>query len=180
MQSTVIHQYAEQLLTNYESGGISRRAFLASLTALAATSTNANAATASPVLEVKSLNHATLFVKDIPKTAALYQSLFGLQVKSRQGTGINLAVGAGNQFIGLFGGLESTQPRIDHVCLGIKNFSVDTSMRALAAQGLTGRVRMRDDKVPELYFNDPNGISIQLQDESYCGGSGVLGNECIV
>jgi MFS transporter, YNFM family, putative membrane transport protein len=31
---------------------------------------------------------------------------------------------------------------------------------------------------PELYFNDPDNISIQIQDVSYCGGSGRLGEIC--
>jgi len=31
---------------------------------------------------------------------------------------------------------------------------------------------------PELYFTDPDGILIQLQDSSYCGGNGYLGEEC--
>jgi hypothetical protein len=31
---------------------------------------------------------------------------------------------------------------------------------------------------PELYFTDPDGLLMQLQDTSYCGGSGVLGNTC--
>ena len=31
---------------------------------------------------------------------------------------------------------------------------------------------------PELYFTDPDGLLIQLQDVKYCGGSGVLGEVC--
>jgi len=31
---------------------------------------------------------------------------------------------------------------------------------------------------PELYFTDPDGILVQIQDTSYCGGAGVLGNVC--
>jgi hypothetical protein len=31
---------------------------------------------------------------------------------------------------------------------------------------------------PELYFNDPDGLSIQLQDVTYCGGGGFLGELC--
>jgi hypothetical protein len=31
---------------------------------------------------------------------------------------------------------------------------------------------------PELYFSDPDGLSIQLQDNTYCGGGGYLGGEC--
>jgi hypothetical protein len=50
---------------------------------------------------------------------------------------------------------------------------------------MTAWVRMRGPAqggapqgTPELYFNDPDGITVQLQDVSYCGGSGVLGNTC--
>ena len=31
---------------------------------------------------------------------------------------------------------------------------------------------------PELYFSDPDGLSIQLQDVAYCGGTGYLGGVC--
>jgi hypothetical protein len=31
---------------------------------------------------------------------------------------------------------------------------------------------------PELYFNDPDNVAIQIQDVSYCGGSGRLGQIC--
>jgi hypothetical protein len=31
---------------------------------------------------------------------------------------------------------------------------------------------------PELYFNDPDNIAMQLQDVSYCGGSGMQGEVC--
>ena len=37
---------------------------------------------------------------------------------------------------------------------------------------------LREDEVPELTFNDPDGIELQLQDVTYCGGSGVLGDLC--
>ena len=31
---------------------------------------------------------------------------------------------------------------------------------------------------PELYFTDPDGLAIQLQDVKYCGGGGILGDLC--
>ena len=31
---------------------------------------------------------------------------------------------------------------------------------------------------PELYFTDPDGLPIQLQDVKYCGGGGYLGDLC--
>jgi hypothetical protein len=32
---------------------------------------------------------------------------------------------------------------------------------------------------PELYFTDPDGLLLQLQDVSYCGGGGYLGEICL-
>jgi catechol 2,3-dioxygenase-like lactoylglutathione lyase family enzyme len=90
-------------------------------------------------------------------------------------------------------------PRIDHVCLTVEKFDVKRVMTALDGLGikrvdqpaggpqppLTARVRMRGaeaggakEGTPELYFTDPDGISIQLQDPTYCGGAGVLGQIC--
>jgi hypothetical protein len=31
---------------------------------------------------------------------------------------------------------------------------------------------------PELYFTDPDGLLMQLQDVRYCGGGGYLGDVC--
>ena len=61
--------------------------------------------------------------------------------------------------------------------------------RSEGAQGILGplecyvTMRMPDrggapEGTPELYFTDPDGILIQLQDEAYCGGGGYLGDEC--
>jgi len=33
---------------------------------------------------------------------------------------------------------------------------------------------------PEVYFTDPDGIRMQLQDSSYCGGGGYLGEICLI
>ncbi|MQA31094.1 MAG: hypothetical protein GEU82_14885 [Luteitalea sp.] len=50
---------------------------------------------------------------------------------------------------------------------------------------MKARVRMRGPGsggapggTPELYFGDPDGIVVQLQDPGYCGGGGVLGHVC--
>ena len=32
---------------------------------------------------------------------------------------------------------------------------------------------------PELYFRDPDGLLLQLQDVKYCGGGGFLGEVCL-
>lgn len=168
----------DQLLSDYESGQISRRGFLTAVSAMAAMASTGVSAQSRPPIEITSINHVTMFVKDIPGSAKFYQDLFGLEVKSQQSSGINLSTGKDGQFLGFYGGSPDTREQIHHVCLGVKNFDVEKTVAFLAERGIKANIRMRDETIPELYFMDPNGLMIQLQDESYCGGSGVLGNIC--
>jgi len=80
----------------------------------------------------------------------------------------------------------------------MENFNPDNVLKTLTSYGLTPRenpqgaagplkhyVTLRMENrggapggTPELYFTDPDGLPIQLQDVSYCGGAGFLGNVC--
>lgn len=92
-----------------------------------------------------------------------------------------------------------TPANIDHGCMNMQGFDVDKIIATLEAKGFTKRpdgqrragplqhyisLRMPDrggaeGGTPELYFTDHDGIPMQLQDTSYCGGGGYLGNECM-
>jgi len=87
---------------------------------------------------------------------------------------------------------------INHVCMRMEGFNPDKVLKTLAEFGVTPRdsatgpvgplksyVSMRMENrggakegTPELYFTDPDGILLQLQDVSYCGGAGVFGEVC--
>lgn len=85
---------------------------------------------------------------------------------------------------------------INHACMNMPDFVPDRVLRTLTEYGLKARgsgpagplvhyvsLRMPDrggapNGTPELYFTDPDGIVMQLQDISYCGGGGVQGNIC--
>ena len=47
-------------------------------------------------------------------------------------------------------------------------------MKQLADRGVKAGIRLRGD-TKELYFTDPDGIRVQLQDVKYEGGTGPLG-----
>ena len=114
-------------------------------------------------------------------------------IAARQAGTVVLRVGDGPQFMALGGG-ASSNPRIIHLCLAVDNFDADRLVRILgengvAASGASGprrsRIRMRGEEfggapagTPKLYFGDPDGVVIQLQDASYCGGNGYLGDVC--
>jgi catechol 2,3-dioxygenase-like lactoylglutathione lyase family enzyme len=86
--------------------------------------------------------------------------------------------------------------RIDHVCVNLPNFNLEQLQKGLESYGIKPRaagssgplqwwVSMRmpnrggaPEGTPELYFSDPDGLSIQIQDVKYCGGGGYLGDVC--
>jgi catechol 2,3-dioxygenase-like lactoylglutathione lyase family enzyme len=155
------------------------------------------------LIAVRDLSHVTVFSTDAPRSNRFYQDLFGLAIRSYQGPGApTLAVGPAVQFLMFTGGGRSGAPprpaSINHVCFGMDAFEPGTVLKTLETYGITPRgdgpgppgplksyVTMRMENrggapggTPELYFTDPDGLLIQLQDSKYCGGSGVLGDAC--
>lgn len=57
----------------------------------------------------------------------------------------------------------------------LDGFDADHILEKLTSHGLTGSMRRRGD-TKELMFTDPDNIRVQLQDVSYTGGVGPLGN----
>jgi catechol 2,3-dioxygenase-like lactoylglutathione lyase family enzyme len=145
-------------------------------------------------IRVRSLNHFGLAVADPKRSVDFYQGLFGLPIHARDGTTTLMTVGRGPQFISIAAAAGGATPRFSHFCLGVDDFRVDGVMAALAEHGVTkadaaGAMMVHVDLrgpdnggaregTPDLLFGDPDGIAVQLQDASYCGGGGALGNVC--
>ena len=163
----------DTLLTQYESGRMSRRELVALIAALAAMPAPASAQPAA--LKAATLNHASLIVSNLDRSVAFYRSVFGLPVKSTQQGGVNLAVG--DAFLGLYQAGANATPHINHFCFGLRDFDPARTVATLEAQGLKAESRERDG-VTQVYTSDPDNLRIQLQDVSFCGGLGALGNEC--
>jgi catechol 2,3-dioxygenase-like lactoylglutathione lyase family enzyme len=139
----------------------------------------------APPIRVRTLSHFGLAVSDPKRSIDFYQGLFGMPIQARSGQTTILRVGAGPQFISITPAGSAT-PGINHYCLGVDGFNVDRILAVLAAHGVAksdaagamkAAVTLRDG-TPDLLFGDPDGIVCQLQDASYCGGTGPLGNQC--
>jgi catechol 2,3-dioxygenase-like lactoylglutathione lyase family enzyme len=163
----------EGLLSDYETGRLSRRDLVLTLAALAAAPLPAQAQASA--LRPRSLNHVSLIVPDVDRSVAFYQRVFGLQVKSKQTGGLNLAVG--DQFLGIYQAGGNAPAQINHFCFGLESFDPEHTLAALGANGVKGESRVRDG-VPQVYCTDPDNLRVQLQDVSFCGGVGALGNDC--
>ena len=149
-------------------------------------------------IALRGLSHLTINVRDPEATNAFYMQTFGTDIQTYQAAAPLMGVGPGEHFL-MFTGAGSGPARINHACLTLENFDVDFVQRALEEHGITPRGTGRGggggplrhwislsmpnrggapEGTPELYFSDPDGLSIQLQDVAYCGGTGYLGGVC--
>lgn len=148
------------------------------------------------------INHFTNFLANNARGNEFYTRIFGLGYQAYQGPSSPIVgIGDGLQFLMYVGGNQDGAPtapgRVDHVCLSIEDFDVDGIIAKLEDYGFTARedasstpplvhwISMRmpnrggvEGGTPEVYFSDPDGIRIQVQDAVYCGGGGYLGDDC--
>jgi catechol 2,3-dioxygenase-like lactoylglutathione lyase family enzyme len=166
------------------------------------------AAPSKGLLAVRDMSHFTVGVADQPKTVAFYQGLVGTPVQAYQGTAPAYGIGPGVHFLMFIGGGPGrggapgrgggspAAPRIDHACMAMTGFDPAAITKTLTGYGLKPlpnasreplvtyiSLRMpnrggAEGGTPELYFTDPDGLAIQLQDVTYCGGGGFLGDVC--
>ncbi|HUR34560.1 MAG TPA: VOC family protein [Vicinamibacterales bacterium] len=155
------------------------------------------------LLKLREYNHFTVSATDAKRSNQFYKDVFGTGIRSYQGpTAPTNAIGPTVAFLMYTGGgAPTTPPRqasINHACLNMENFNPDTVIKALESYGIKPResqtgpagplrhyisMRMENrggakEGTPELYFTDPDGILLQLQDVKYCGGGGYLGDAC--
>lgn len=161
----------------------SLRGFLTLLCALAIAS-EATAQPSKPQIPVKTLNSITLSVSNMQRSSEFYQALFGMRNYAPPGETPLLQLGSGPSFVAL---REGT-PGLAHITLGVEGFNAERTMQMLAAHGV-GRSAtpstapmnawtVKRGDTAELFVNDPGGLTVQLQDMSYCRGSGPLGDGC--
>src|SRR5688500_18491350 len=113
----------ETLVEDFENGKLTRRELVAALTVLAAGATPAPAAAqVTQAAQGQSLNHVSIAVTDVARTADFYAKLLGLKVVSRPGNGgINL--GLGTSFLGVY---KLANPgTVNHFCIGVDDYDAD-------------------------------------------------------
>ena len=148
-------------------------------------------------LPLRGLSHLTINVPDPALTNEFFQQTFGFGIQAFQAASPLLGAGPGEHFLMFVGLGRAPSAAINHACLTLEDFNLEMIQGALEEHGITPRgepasagplrhwVSMRmpnrggaPEGTPELYFSDPDGLSIQLQDVSYCGGGGYLGSVC--
>ncbi len=139
------------LIGHYETGQLSRRDLVFGLAALAATS---RASAQSSGLNGVEMNHIAIDVSDVQRSRDFYRDLLDLPILDESPDSCFLGLGDGN-FLTIFRG----SPGLNHYCIGIDNYEVERVMNELRRQGLEPRRTAGTDRI---YFDDPDGIEVQL------------------
>src|SRR4051794_9950245 len=163
----------DRLVGQFETRLISRRQLVASIAALVggtAAHPAAQSAAITQAAQGATLNHVSLAVTDVERSADFYSKLLGLKVVSRPGNGgINL--GLGGSFLGVY---KLANPgTVNHFCIGVDRFDPDAMAAKLNAMGLRATVDRnpanRTSGGDQLYFNDPDNTRVQLGANGYQG-----------
>ncbi len=118
--------------------------------------------------DIRRIDHVVLFVADQQASARFYEEVLGCTVAR-----INEKVGivhmrAGSGMIDLVTRPEGPEGRnVDHVALRIEPWDPEALLAHLARHGITpGEIRPRfgaEGVGPSLYFDDPDGNTIELK-----------------
>lgn len=150
-----------RILKDFESGRLSRRQVIGSLSALIAAAAGSKPALAqakSPFQAV-AMNHVALRVTDLERSRDFYSRLLGISVTSQGGGSCFLGMQRG--FLALF---RRDDPGLDHYCFAVQDYDVENAYRLLDQEGLNPR---RPQGTQRIYFNDPDGIEVQLSAEEH-------------
>jgi len=140
------------LVESYELGKISRRQLIRGLAAIAPSAYPMTADTST--FQGVALNHIAIRVANLQRSRNFYQKHLRLPVIHESKT--NCFLGLGKNFLTLF---ENPKPGLDHFCIAIEKFQVDSVMEELRRLGLTPTRPSGSDRV---YFPDPDGLTVQL------------------
>jgi hypothetical protein len=147
-----------ELVTRYESGKLSRRDLIQGLTALVATGGAVAAETAAePPFTCAGVDHVSVRVKDLKRSAEFYQSLYGLKPMGEDKEHNILRLGRNRRVIV---SLRQDKPygQIDHFGLSIENFNKDAATKILTERGF----KPQEDWEYGYYIKDPDDAVVQM------------------
>ena len=159
---------------------------------MAGVSLPVRAQTTPPPFPILDFNNVSFAVANHQHSVDFYQKIFDLTVyqKQRNGDWPIINVGIGPQFICPIPYAPGTPPEqrmAHHTCVHMKNFDPVKAVEILKQMGLKGFANPRKAAeqipvgtvdTPEMGFVNCDSIFLQIQDATYCGGTGYLGEVC--
>ena len=145
------------LVKRFERGGLTRRQLIQGLSALVA------AGSAAPVeaaqaggLRATGIDHVSVLVSDMPRSADFYQKVFGMTALSEDKPNKILRLGIKRAIVSLR--QEAPAGVVDHFAIGVENFNRAAVTEVLKQHGLTPQENLEFG----FHVKDPEGVNVQI------------------
>jgi catechol 2,3-dioxygenase-like lactoylglutathione lyase family enzyme len=154
-----------QMIDQYEQGRLTRRDLVTGLTAVLGIGTLAGGTARSAVasepestFRATSLNHIALRTTDVVRSRDFYVRHLGLEV-ANESLPQNSFLNCGPHFLALF---RASEPGMDHYCYSVPDYDQQQAAKKLRAVGLEPQLAAN-----RIYFDDPDGLTVQLASEDH-------------
>ena len=171
-----------RLLSDFESGKLSRRQLVQTLALVAVGSPVATAVAQSVATQAASkpaaapfktvwLDHISYAVSDYKKSVDFYSGLMGWKVKEDDGRQAMLDInGLGTILIRNRRPTQTqTQPQtgvINHIAFGVEPWDTDAVKAELERRGLTPRIDNQGETYNSFHVTDPDGWDLQISNQT--------------
>jgi len=151
----LVHRFERRALTRRELiQGLST--LMAAAAAPAAAQTPSATAGQTPGLKGTGIDHVSVLVSDMPRSAAFYQSVFALTPVSEDKEHRILRLGGRRTVVSLR--QEAPAGTVDHFAIAIEGFNRAAVTETLKPHGLTPQENIEYG----FYINDPDGVHVQI------------------
>jgi catechol 2,3-dioxygenase-like lactoylglutathione lyase family enzyme len=167
-----------RLLSDFETGKVTRRHLIQSLAAIASAAASAAPVAAAGGFKTVSLDHISLEVTDYRRTRDFYAELMGMRVENDSARFSQCELHFGDSMIIARNRPSRSGPsgaRVDHVAYRIGNWDTDTVKAELDRRGLKPRLDTGQPIGPADYASfhvkDPDGFDLQISGTARPGDS---------
>jgi catechol 2,3-dioxygenase-like lactoylglutathione lyase family enzyme len=145
------------LIDRFERGTLTRRELVQGLATLSAGAASCEAQPRPAATQGTRIDHVSIQVRDLPRSVAFYQEMFGLSIVSEDKPNEIVRLGLERSVIV---SLHHKNPTgiVDHFAIGVRNFSRDTVATTLKERG----AEPSDNLDAGFHIVDPEGISVQI------------------
>ena len=152
-----MERIVEDLVGRFERGALTRRQLIQGLSALVAAAVTSPAAAAQAgSLRGMGIDHVSILVTDLQRSAAFYQRVFGLNPVSEDKPNRILRLGTNRTIVSLR--YEGPSGVTDHFAIGVENFNREAVTEQLKQHGLTPDQNVQFG----FHIKDPDGVVVQI------------------
>ncbi|MBI2188368.1 MAG: VOC family protein [Acidobacteria bacterium] len=145
------------LVRRFERGAVTRRQLVQGLSALVGAAGASHAAAAQTgSLRGTGIDHVSILVNDLQRSATFYERVFGMTPVSEDKPNQILRLGMKRTIVSLRH--EGPSGVTDHFAISVENFNRDTVTDALKQHGLTPQQNVQFG----FHIKDPDGVVVQI------------------